>query len=183
MGSRNTLVQRADRAAVATIRNELSELEDMTVGELAEKYLEVFGTRTRTRNKEYLRKHIAWRIQERVEGGMSPRAIERIEQLAPQAPGRWRRPVIKHGEDSSLPAASTELRDPRLPAVGTTFTRLHNGVEHTVTVRAGGFDYNGERHRSLSKIARLITGKAWNGFVFFFGRALGDPSSAQGGAA
>jgi hypothetical protein len=45
--------------------------------------------------------------------------------------------------------------------------RVHKGVEHRVTVLADGFQYNGERHQSLSKIAKKITGTQWNGHLFF----------------
>ena len=165
---------RAEREAAARLARDLAALDTMTVGELAERYREVFGEPTRTRNKEYLRKRIAWHIQELQDGGISSRALERIEQLAPEAPVRWRQPVVR--EDSAggqvVPLA-TPRRDPRLPPAGTVLTRLHDGVEHRVTVLADGFEYDGENHRSLSKVARLITGTPWNGFLFFFGRAAG----------
>jgi hypothetical protein len=51
--------------------------------------------------------------------------------------------------------------------------RHHAGVDHRVTVLADGFEYEGARHKSLSKIALLITGKSWNGYVFFLGREAG----------
>jgi hypothetical protein len=168
---------RAERASAASTARELAVLDEMTVGELAEKFREVFGVPTRTRNKQYLRKRIAWRIQELAEGGLSPRALERIEQLAPQAPVRWRQPVARSGGGQGIPATGPP-RDPRLPPPGTVLTRVHGCSEHKVTVLADGFEYRGERHRSLSKIARLITGTPWNGFLFFFGRAHGAKSLA-----
>jgi hypothetical protein len=180
MSSMNVLALRADRKAVADTAHELAALDKMAVDELAEKYREVFGEPPRTRNKQYLRKRIAWRIQERAEGGLSPRALERIEQLAPDAPVRWRQPVARTGDRGAPAVAMTKLaRDARLPAAGAVLTRLHQGVEHKVTVLDEGFDYLGERHRSLSKIARLITGTPWNGFLFFFGRANGTRGSAE----
>ncbi|HEX2691103.1 MAG TPA: DUF2924 domain-containing protein [Kofleriaceae bacterium] len=184
MGSRSALAQREDGATivnqrrelavVANTRRELVALEAMTVGELAEKYRALFGIPTRTRNKAYLRKHIAWRIQELAEGGLSPRALDRIEQLAPQVPVRWQTRIGKADATAGHPSAHTEKsRDPRLPPVGTVLTRVYNGVEHKVAVLADGFEYNGTCHRSLSKVARLIAGTSWNGFTFFFGRTLG----------
>jgi hypothetical protein len=155
------------------MRLELAALDAMTVGELAEKYLEVFGAPTRSRNKGYLRRHVAWKIQERVEGGLSPRALERIEQLAPHAPARWRQHVAKGTDAAPSTAALSKPEhepDPRLPAVGKTLTRLYEGTEHKVTVLASGFEYRGQPYRSLSKIAAMITGKSWNGYVFFLGR-------------
>jgi hypothetical protein len=47
------------------------------------------------------------------------------------------------------------------------------------TRSARGFEYKGERHRSLSKIARLITGTAWNGYLFFFGRSQGTRTDEE----
>jgi hypothetical protein len=172
MSNTKVLALRADRAAAASTGRELAALDKMAVGELAEKYREVFGEPTRTRNKEYLRKRIAWRIQEVAEGGLSPRALERIEQLAPEAPARWRQPVArKDGASAHVIATAKATRDPRLPPVGTVLKRVHDGIEHKVTVLADGFEHNGEQYHSLSKIARVITGTPWNGFLFFFGRA------------
>jgi len=183
MGNRSTLTQREGRAAIANVQRELVALDAMTVGELAEKYRAVFGIPTRSRNKEYLRKHLAWRMQERAEGGLSPRALERIEQLAPQAPVRWRERVAKREDtERPVPATARSARDPRLPPPGTVLTRAHDGVEHRVTVLADGFEYQGKRYRSLSQIARLITGTSWNGFTFFLGRTAGGRGDVEAGA-
>ena len=178
MTSINSAARRAERSAAAAMADELAALAAMTVGELAVKYREVFGEPTRTRNKQYLQKRIAWRIQERAEGGLSPRALERIEQLAPLAPVRWRQPPAQKG-GAGAPVVASAARDPRLPPPGTVVVRVHGDVEHRVTVLADGFEYKGERHRSLSKIARLITGTPWNGFLFFFGRAVGSRKAAE----
>lgn len=184
MSGKRALASSVDRAAVASTARQLAALDKMSVGELAEKYREVFGEPTRTRNKEYLRKRIAWRIQEFAEGGLSTRALERIEQLAPEAPARWRQPVArKDGASGKVVPITRPARDPRLPPPGTVLTRLHDGVEHKVTILDDGFEYRGERHRSLSKVARLITGTAWNGFLFFFGRTHGARAAAEEGAA
>ena len=162
----NTTAQlRKDRAAMATVSEQLASLEGMTVGELAEKFREVFGFPTRTRNKPYLRKRVAWRIQELAEGGLSPRALAKIEELAPLAPVRWRPDLT--GTASALGPFPVRLRDPRLPMPGSVLVRVHKEVEHQVTVLAEGFDYQGQRYASLSQIARLITGTPWNGYLFF----------------
>jgi hypothetical protein len=182
MGNRSALAECDDRAAIANMQRELVALDAMTVGELAEKYRELFGVPTRSRNKGYLRKHIAWRIQERAEGGLSPRALERIEQLAPQAPVRWRERITQQDNaEHGAPASLKPDRDPRLPPPGTVLTRAYDGIEHQVTVLADGFEYQGRRHRSLSQIARRITGTSWNGFTFFLGRAVGDPGDMEAG--
>jgi hypothetical protein len=63
--------------------------------------------------------------------------------------------------------ALAKNRDPRLPALGTVLTKQRGNETHDVRVLAKGFEYRGETYRSLSKIARLITGVSWNGYAFF----------------
>jgi hypothetical protein len=154
-----------DRAVAASISEQLVALETLTVGELAEKFREVFGFPTRTRNKPYLRKRVAWRIQELAEGGLSPRALAKIEELAPLAPVRWRPQLV--GASPPMATASTSSRDPRLPAPGAVLVRLHKGIEHRVTVLEDGFEYRGQLFESLSQVARAISGTPWNGYLFF----------------
>jgi hypothetical protein len=178
MGNQNGTAQHAEAAALAITRRELAALSAMSVGELAEKYRELFGVPTRTRNKDYLRRRIAWHIQEQREGGLSPRALERIAQLAPQAPPRWRERGQKRvGGDGKIRA-----RDPRLPVPGSILTRIHGGEEHLVTVLTDGFEYRGTRYASLSQIASLVTGTPWNGFRFFFGNSRGRRAFRSDGA-
>jgi len=170
-----------DRATAATVSEQLVALEEMTVGELAEKYREVFGVPTRTRNRPYLHKRVAWRIQELAEGGLSERALAKIEELAPLAPVRWL-PERASGVAPALASVPIQARprDPRLPAIGSAIVRVHQGVEHRVTVLDDGFEYQAQRYASLSEIARLISGTRWNGFLFFgLQRRRGTNQSAE----
>jgi len=57
--------------------------------------------------------------------------------------------------------------DPRLPSPGTAITRKYKGRTITVTVLPDGFEYKGERYRSLTAVAKVITGSHVNGFRFF----------------
>jgi hypothetical protein len=172
--------KRQEREAAASTAAQLRALDKMTVGELAEKYRQVFGEPTRTRNKEYLKKRIAWRIQELAGGGLTPRALELIERLAPEAPARWRRPVARNRAGAAPVVVATKApRDPRLPPAGTVLMREHGGKQHRVTVFDDGFEYQGDRYRSLSAVARRITGTPWNGFLFFFGRRNGTKNGAE----
>ncbi len=50
---------------------------------------------------------------------------------------------------------------------GTRLVRMHEGKKHSVVVKSDGFEYQGRTYSSLSKIANDITGKRWNGWVFF----------------
>jgi hypothetical protein len=143
----------------------------MTGSELADKYLALNGCAPRSRNKDFLRKRLAWRIQELAEGGLSERALARIEELGAEAWATWSGSSrAMKGSSASTPKRA---RDPRVPTVGTVLTRIHRTTEHHVTVLASGFEYRGSHYRSLSKIARVITGTPWNGFLFFFGRTHG----------
>ena len=55
----------------------------------------------------------------------------------------------------------------RKSVAGTRLVREWNGVEHTVTVLTNGFEWQGRRFKSLSAIARQITGTRWNGYRYF----------------
>lgn len=148
------------RKALESVTDQLAALGDMTVAQLREKYLEVFGEPTRSRHKDYLRKRIGWQIQANAEGGLSERAKARIEELAKDAPTKWRK--RRDAAESEV-----KLRDPRLPEPGSILHRIHKDVDHEVKVLDEGFEYQGRRYKSLSKIAKEITGMNWNGFLFF----------------
>ena len=147
------------REALADIPAQLAALEKMSVAELREKWLEVYSQPTTAGNKAYLKKRLAWRIQELAEGGLSDRAKARIQELVADAPIRWRTPRADTGGANG--------RDPRLPESGTVIARSHGGVDHHVTVLDDGFEYAGERYDTLSRVAKVITGAHWNGYLFF----------------
>jgi Protein of unknown function (DUF2924) len=179
--TRGAVREQPDRAAIASVAADLAALQRMTGPELVDRYIALCGTPPRSRNKDFLRKRLAWRIQELAEGGLSERALARIEELGPVAPASWRRSVRAGTAASPRLPLGGAARDPRLPAAGTVLTRVHGTTEHRVTVLDDGFEYHGERYRSLSKIARVITGTPWNGYLFFFGRANGTKSRAAAG--
>ena len=164
---------RANARALGDVPSQLAELDTMNVGALAERYRELYGEPTRSRNKDYLKKRLAWRIQELAEGGLSQGALARIHQLGDQLPERWR---MRQGQpEGATPTTSAEPpavlalepRDPRVPPVGTVLRRVFDGKAHEATVCAEGFEYEGRRYKSLSAIATEIAGTRWNGFLFF----------------
>jgi hypothetical protein len=128
------------------VHRQLVALAAMTVGQLAEKHLDVYGEPTPSRNKEYLRKRLAWRIQELAQGGLSPRSLAKIIELGDELPTRWR----LHSPVAPTAVAAVTRRDPRMPAIGTVLTRVHEGQRHEVTVGADTFTYAGREWRSLS---------------------------------
>ena len=173
-------------ATVADVATQLAEVEGMTVRQLHTKFFEVFGEPTRSNSKPYLQRKISYRIQELAEGGLTARALGRIDELAETTPLRRRpekhypspagtddgkagEPTAEGATETAAPArhAKADGRDPRLPAVGETVTRTYKGAEHAVLMLDDGFEYAGERYRSLSAIAKRITGTSWNGLLFF----------------
>jgi len=160
-------VERQTREAAADIASQLAELRELTVGGLCVRYREVFGEPTRSRNKDYLFKKIAWRIQELAEGGLSERALAKIDEIGSDVPMRVR-PVRDPNAFVLRDIGNrADNRDPRLPPVGTVLIRMYKGHAHEVTVLENGFEYLGEKHNSLSIIAGLITGTNWNGYLFW----------------
>ena len=67
----------------------------------------------------------------------------------------------------SRPKRSSRFRDPRIPLVGTILTRNFKGVEHQVRITDEGFEYRGTVYRSVSRVAKEITGTNQSGFTFF----------------
>ena len=147
------------------LAKELATLERMTVGELQQRYVEVFCEPVRSRHKQYLVRRIAWRLQANAEGGLSERALRRAEGLANVADARVTPP--RTATDASAAVVPASAVDRRLPPAGTAITRRYKGRTISVIVLADGFEYDGERYKSLSAVAKAITGSHINGFRFF----------------
>jgi hypothetical protein len=152
------------------VAKEVAAMERMTVGQLRAKYADVFGEPTNGRNKRWLIKRIAWRMQANAEGDLSERARRRAMELANDAdlrmtPPRERKAApIPDAPTATVPnavAATTSL----LP--GTALKREYKGQTIRVMVLADGFEYLGERYKSLSAVAKAVTGQHWNGRLFF----------------
>lgn len=145
---------------------QLAELQEMGLAELRAKHLELFGEEARSKNLPFLRRRLAYRLQERVEGGLSPTARAKIEKLAPVTlPEAAKRTRMQCEIPPRMPTSM--VRDPRLPAPGSVLAREHKGFAHEVEVLDSGFRYRGREYRSLSAIAKEIAGTPWNGFTFF----------------
>lgn len=149
-----------------TLANDLADLERKSLNQLTKRFEEVFGEQSRSRNKRYLVRRIAWRLQANAEGGLSERALQRAAELAADAEIR----VTPPRTNKTAPAISRPIvpkRDPRLPPVGSWIERDYKGETLRVLVVADGFEYEGERFRSLSAIAKAVSGSHINGFLFF----------------
>jgi hypothetical protein len=148
--------------APASVVEEIAALKKQSVGQLLERFAALYGTESRSRNRDFLWKRVAWKLQELREGGLSNEALAQAAQLAQGADLRVRPPA-----GALAAAVEVHKRDPRLPAPGTVLRREHGGEVHEVTVLVDRFEYRGGSFRSLSAVARQITGTAWNGFLWF----------------
>jgi hypothetical protein len=119
---------------------------------LKRKWRDLFDREPPPYNRRFLESRLAYRIQELAYGGLSEETLERLDALADELEGK------KPRRGSSLNTR---------PIAGTRLIREWNGVEHSVTVRHSDFEYQGRPYKSLSAIAKYITGTQWNGLVFF----------------
>lgn len=148
---------------------EIRRLRSMTVAELQVRWRELYGTDSRSRNREFLFRRLSWRVQELALGGLSDRARARIEELAPSGFERALTPAMDLSLDVDPPSspAPRTRRDPRLPVPGSVITRLWRGREYRLLVRDDGFEIDGRVYGSLSEAARGVTGQRWNGPLFW----------------
>ena len=151
------------------IVNEVATLQRLSVGQLRQRFAELFGETTKASNRTWLVKRILWRMQALAEGDLSERARRRAAELARDADLRLNPPQNKANtttpppQDVHVPAPV----DPRLPPPGTILTRPYKGQLVQVQVLTDGFAYAGRVYASLSAVAKAITGSHTNGYWFF----------------
>jgi hypothetical protein len=139
-----------DKQVSASMLRQIVELEYKSISELRSIYKNLFNiTAASNANKDLLIPKIAYRIQELALGGLSDKAKLKLETLA------------KGGVTATLRRKHSDL----LP--GTKICKEYNKVIHQVEVMKDGFEYNGQKWKSLSAIATKITGTKWNGPKFF----------------
>ena len=144
---------------------EINRLRQMTVAELQVRWREMYGEETRSRNRSYLWRRLAWRLQELQFGGLSGAARARLIELAPD--GLQPRKPPHTATQASPQPVSRPVRDMRLPTPGTVILRKYKGRDLRLVVRDDGFELDGAMFRSLSEAARAVTGSKWNGRLFW----------------
>ena len=149
----------------------IEQLRGLTVAALKIRFRELFGEESKSSNKQFLFRRIAWRMQANAEGDLSERARRRASEIASDADLRTRAPKgfvteSSCGDERSIDHSRPQ-RDWRLPAPGTLLTRRLEDRQIVVKVLGDGFEYESRRYRSLSAIAREVTGTRWNGLLFF----------------
>jgi len=129
----------------------VDDLDGMATAELRMAWEEDLGRPPPTRASDaYMRSVLAYRIQERAGPKLSAAAVRHLERLA-----------VPNAKIEAMPMQARKL------SAGASLLREWNGETHEVRVLESGFEYRGQRHRSLSAIAREITGTRWSGPAFF----------------
>jgi hypothetical protein len=148
----------------------MDELQDLRIPALKKRYRELFGEESKSSNKQFLSRRIAYRVQANAEGDLSERARRRAAEIADDRELRIRAPkefVARPDSGSGSVDRTRPPKDHRLPGPGTLLTRRAGDRQIVVKVLTDGFEYESRRYRSLSAIAREVTGTRWNGLLFF----------------
>jgi hypothetical protein len=144
------------------------ELDKLNMRELRSRFASYYTYTPQTRRKAHLVSKILWAIQRDALGDISAQARKTALSIANDRDVRERfpKPIIE------VPLAAERTKSIAFkPSVemtaGTILTRNHKGREVRVTVLDNGFEYDGRWFKSLSAIAREVTGTQWNGKLFF----------------
>ena len=132
---------------------QLTALRRMPMTELKAKWEDLFAAPAPNNSRAFLELRLADRIQQLTYGGLSRETRRTLDLLADEAEGKTARKGM--------------AGDGRNPRNGTKLVRAWNGTEHTVTVLQDGYEMGGRKFKSLSAVAKTITGTNWNGFRFF----------------
>jgi hypothetical protein len=146
----------------------IHQLRQMTTAQLRLKYHELFGFASHSNHKGYLFRRLAWRLQSLAEGGLSERARQYAREITDDTDLRLCAPRKFGGAQPAMPVAGAFRQvDPRVPAPGTQLVKHYKNETITVTVLEDGFQHGERVYKSLSAIARQVTGTQWNGYSFF----------------
>ncbi|MEQ1499250.1 MAG: DUF2924 domain-containing protein [Novosphingobium sp.] len=127
----------------------LGRLAELPPEELREEWARRIGAPAPSLSPELLRLGIGYKLQEQRLGGLSRSTRSLLRQVE-----------ARTGQGSTKPL-------PRKLTPGTRLVRDWHGVGHTVIVLDDGFEYDGKHWRTLTAVARAITGAHWNGPLFF----------------
>ena len=148
-----------------SVLKQIDELNRMSMDQLRKRWNDLLGTEPGRMGRSYMIRRLAYRIQELVYGGLSREARQKLAAIADGA-----------DDDSKAPRKrqSTSLQP------GTRLLRDWRGHRYEVIVQEDGFLHDGKKYRSLSAVARAITGSYWSGNRFF---GLTPNSKKNGGQA
>jgi hypothetical protein len=134
-----------------TIVSQIAQLPQMPMENIWALWDEFFDRRPGHHQRTYLESRIAYKLQERAFGGLPSHVRRKLEQI---------------GETGEVPNHKRRAESDLAP--GTTLIREYNGLTYRVKVMDDGrFDLDGRPFKSLSAVARAITGTVYSGPVFF----------------
>jgi hypothetical protein len=136
-----------------TVLARVAALKTLPIPQLKQQWRDLFEGEPPPYNRRFLEHRLAYRIQELAYGGLKPETLKRLRELGEQLDGGNPANRRRHHQDR--------------PLAGTRLIREWQGIEHCVTVRDDGYEYQGRPFKSLSAVARAITGTRWNGWLFF----------------
>ena len=128
-------------------------LKTTPIAELKQLWRDLFNTEPPPYNRRFLENRLAYRLQELAYGGLKTATVKRLQQLGEQLDGGKVRVRSRRADDR--------------PVAGTRLIREWQGTPYEVIVQPDHFEYLGTRYKSLSSVARAITGTIWNGWAFF----------------
>lgn len=144
-----------------SITHEIEKLRVMPVPELIERYEVEFGKQPRVKNRVWLWRKVAWKVQEKKFGGLSETAKRKVEELISEID-------IPPSEEQRTVSGTLKKRlKPGDPSVGTVLTRTWHGKEISVKVVDAGFEHDSVVYPTLTEAVRGITGSHWNPKIFF----------------
>lgn len=156
------MTHRYSQTETEQISTGIAHLSVLEVSELKDRWRAVYGNEPPPRSsKKLLVSAIAYKIQERAFGTLKPSAIRLLEHASEDLGGRQ----IAH------------IRKITRASTGTVLIREWQGKSHHVTVLERGVLYRKRNYRSLSQVARVITGCRWSGPLFFGLRARSKEGS------
>jgi Protein of unknown function (DUF2924) len=149
--------------ASSPVLKQIAGLPKLGHGELKALWREYFGAEPPAYRRGFLVRGLAHRLQELTYGGLKPAYQARLDAMiaGTEKPNGGRPPGRRPRQEVNL-------------LEGTRLIREWQGVPHEVTVIEGGFEHQGRRYRSLSAVARAITGTQWSGPLFFGLRKTGS---------
>jgi Protein of unknown function (DUF2924) len=135
------------------LASQLEQLRELNSVHLRKQWQILFGADPRPKLRSSLMvQAIAYRLQEKALGGLKPVTLGLLERIA---------------DDAAARRQASPTPEKILLSGGTVLIREWHGTKHPVTVLKDGFLYHAKRFRSLSQIARVITGSRWSGPLFF----------------
>ena len=158
--------RKGSRARHSVLR-QLATLETMSLEQLHEQWRDLYGGEPPRYKRRFLIKRLAYRIQELFYGGLSESAKTHLTRVAENDPVAR----VAGGVTDSPPGQADILP-------GTRFVRIWKDRRYEVLAHENGFEYDGRIFRSLSAVAREITGTRWNGRLFF-GLKKGDDAGGR----